>query len=170
MRGLLISDFNIENLSSYIKKETNAPAIDSLSISHGEVFQTLLEGNAPDWSSDPDFVVVWTQPQGVLGAFRDLLNYSRVNEEDLNREVDSYSAALLAASRRTRAVFVPTWVIPPFHQTHGLLDLAPSGGVARALMRINLRLVETLGNAANVYPLWADKWFQLVGPTAFNSR
>ena len=66
-------------------------------------------------------------------------------------------------------MFVPTWVIPPFHQTQGLLDLAPSGGVARALMRITLRLIEMLG-APTVYPLWADKWLQLAGPTAFNSR
>jgi FkbH-like protein len=37
-------------------------------------------------------------------------------------------------------------------------------------MRINLRLVETLAGAPTVYPLWADKWFQLAGPTAFNYR
>jgi len=170
MRGLLISDFNIENLSSYLKKEANAPGIDSISISHGEVFQTLLDEGAPDWSGDPDFVVAWTRPEGVLGAFRDLLNCSPVNEEDLNRQVDVFSAALLGASKRTRAMFVPTWVVPPFHQTQGLLDLASSGGVARALMRINLRLLETLEGAPTVHPLWADKWFQLAGPTAFNHR
>src|SRR5437870_1588018 len=150
MKGLLISDFNIENLSSYLKKEANAPAIDSVSISHGEVFQTLLDDAAPCWSGDPDFVVVWTRPEGVLGAFRDLLNCSPVNEEGLNRDVDAFSAALIAASKRTKAIFVPTWVVPPFHQTQGLLDLAPSGGVARALIRINLRLLETLDAAPTV--------------------
>jgi FkbH-like protein len=170
MKGLLISDFNVENLSSYLKKETNAPAIDSVSISYGEVFQTLLHEGAPGWNGDLDFVVAWTRPEGILGGFRDLLHCSPVNEEELNREVDVFSAALIGASKRTRAMFVPTWVIPPFHQTQGLLDLAPSGGVARALMRINLRLVETLADAPTVYPLWADKWFQLAGPTAFNYR
>ena len=39
-------------------------------------FKTLLDEGAQDWSGDPDFVVVWTRPEGVLGAFRDLLNYS----------------------------------------------------------------------------------------------
>jgi FkbH-like protein len=170
MKGLLISDFNVENLSCYLKKETNAPAIDSVSISYGEVFQTLLHEGAPAWNGDLDFVVAWTRPEGILGAFRDLLHCSPVTEEDLNREVDAFSAALIGASKRTRAMFVPTWVIPPFHQTQGLLDLAPSGGVARALMRINLRLVETLAGAPTVYPLWADKWFQLAGPRAFNHR
>src|SRR2546430_2026005 len=147
MKGLLISDFNIENLSSYLKKEANAPSIDSVSISHGEVFQTLLDDAAPCWSARPDFVVVWTRPEGVLGAFRDLLRCSPVNEEELNREVDAFSAALLEASKRTLAMFVPTWAIPPFHQTQGVLDLSSTSGVARALMQINMRLLKTLEGA-----------------------
>jgi FkbH-like protein len=170
MKGLLISDFNIENLSSYMKKETNPPTIDSVDISYGEVFQTLLDEKAPGWSGDPDFVVAWTRPEGVLGTFRDLLSCSRVSDQDLDREVDAYAAALVGASKRTRAIFAPTWVIPPFHQTQGLLDLAPSGGVARALMRINARLLESLAGAPTIYPLWADKWIQLGGPSAFNYR
>src|SRR5437763_3400 len=170
MRGLFISDFNIENLSAYLKRDKNLPAVDSISISYGEVFQTLLDEKAPGWSGDPDFVVAWTRPQGVLGAFRDLLGCSRVSDQDLDREVDAYAAALLAATKRTRAMFAPTWGIPPFHQTHGLLDLAPGGGVARALMRINMRLLESIAGAATIYPLWADKWIQLAGATAFNYR
>ena len=170
MRGLLISDFNIENLSSYMKRDNEMPAVDSVSSFHGEVFQTLLDEKAPAWSSNPDFVVVWTRPEGVLQAFRDLLSCSRVSDQDLNREVDSYAAALLRASKRIRAMFVPTWVIPPFHQTQGLLDLAASGGAARALMRINVRLLESLAGAPTIYPLWTDKWIQLGGPAAFNYR
>ena len=146
------------------------PAVDSVSSFHGEVFQTLLDEKAPAWSSNPDFVVVWTRPEGVLQAFRDLLSCSRVSDQDLNREVDSYAAALLRASKRIRAMFVPTWVIPPFHQTQGLLDLAASGGAARALMRINVRLLESLAGAPTIYPLWTDKWIQLGGPAAFNYR
>src|SRR5437870_6685084 len=152
MKGLLISDFNIENFSSYLKKEANAPGIDSVNISYGEVFQTLLDDAAPCWSRRPDFVVVWTRPEGVLGAFRDLFNCSPVSEEDLNRQVDAFSAALLEVSKRTRALFVPTWVVPPLHQTQGLLDLAAGSGVARALMRINLRLLQTLESAPAVDP------------------
>ena len=170
MRGLLISDFNIENLSAYLKRDKNLPAVDFVSISYGEVFQTLLDEKAPGWSGDPDFVVAWTRPEGVLAAFRDLLSCSRVRDQDLDREVDAYAAALLGATKRTRAMFAPTWVIPPFHQTQGLLDLAPSGGVARALMRINARLLESLAGAPTIYPLWADKWIQLGGPSAFNYR
>jgi FkbH-like protein len=170
MRGLLISDFNIENLSAYLKRDKNLPAVDAISISYGEVFQTLLDEKTSGWSGDPDFVVIWTRPEGVLGAFRDLLSCSRVSDQDLDREVDAYAAALLKASKRTRAMFAPTWVIPPFHQTQGLLDLAPGGGVARALMRINMRLLESLGGAPAIYPLWADKWIQLAGAAAFNYR
>jgi len=170
MRGLLISDFNIENLSSYLKKEPNAPAIDSVITCYGEVFQTLLDDAAPCWSERPDFVVAWTRPEAVLEAFRKLLDCCSVNEKDLNAQVDTFSAALRQASKRTRALFVPTWVITPFHQTHGLLDLSPTCGVARALMQINRRLLETLEGVPAVYPLWTEKWIQLAGPTAFNQR
>ena len=170
MKGLLISDFNIENLASYLKKEPNAPAIESVSVCYGRVSQTLLDDAAPIWSERPDFVVAWTRPEGVLQTFGDLLSCSPVSDQDLNREVDSYAAALLRASKRTRAMFVPTWVIPPFHQTQGLLDLAASGGAARALMRINVRLLESLAGAPTIHPLWGDKWIQLGGPAAFNYR
>jgi len=170
MKGLLISDFNIENLASYLKKELNAPAIESVSVCYGQVSQTLLDDAAPIWRERPDFVVAWTRPEGVLQTFGDLLSCSPVSDQDLNREVDSYAAALLRASKRTRAMFVPTWVIPPFHQTQGLLDLAASGGGARALMRINVRLLESLAGAPIIHPLWGDKWIQLGGPAAFNYR
>jgi FkbH-like protein len=170
MRGLLISDFNTENLSSYLRKEPNAPAIDSVISSYGEVFQTLLDDTAPCWSEKPDFVVVWTRPEAVLEAFRNLLDCRSVNEKDLNAQVDTFADALRQASQRTRAMFVPTWVVPPFHQTHGLLDLSPTCGVARALMRVNMRLLETLESAPAVYPLWTEKWIQLAGSTAFNQR
>jgi FkbH-like protein len=170
MKGLLISDFNIENLSSYLKKEPNPPIVDSLTTCYGEVFQTLLDDTAPCWSERPDFVVAWTRPEAVLEGFRNLLDCCPVNEKDLNAQVDTFSAALRQASKRTRALFVPTWVIPPFHQTHGLLDLSPTCGVARALMQINMRLMETLEGVPIVYPLWTEKWIQLAGPTAFNQR
>ena len=170
MKGLLISDFNITNLSSYLKKEANAPVIDSVTTSYGEVFQTLLDDAAPCWTQMPDFVVVWTRPQAVLEEFRKVLDCCSVNRNDLNGQVDAFSAALLRASKRTQAMFVPTWAIPPFHQTQGLLDLSSTSGVARALMQINMRLLETLEGMPAVHPLWADKWFQRGGPTAFNQR
>ena len=170
MRGLLISDFNIENLSSYLKKEPNAPIIDSVTTRYGEVFQTLLDDTAPCWSERPDFVVVWTRPEGILEGFRKLLDCYSVSTKELNAQVDAFSAGLQRANKRTQAIFVPTWVISPFHQTQGLLDLSSNNGIARALMQINVRLLETLDGAPTVHPLWTDKWIQLAGPTAFNQR
>src|SRR5438874_1427295 len=146
MKGLLISDFNIENLASYLKKEPNAPAIESVSVCYGRVSQTLLDDAAPIWSERPDFVVAWTRPEGVLQTFGDLLSCSPVSDQDLNREVDSYAAALLRASKRTRAMLVPTWVIPPFHQTQGLMDLAASGGAALVEFHRELKALTRRGS------------------------
>jgi FkbH-like protein len=50
------------------------------------------------------------------------------------------------------------------------LDLSSASGIARALMQINMRLLETLDGVPTVHPLWTDKWIQLAGPTAFNQR
>jgi predicted enzyme involved in methoxymalonyl-ACP biosynthesis len=89
-------------------------------------------------------------------------------ENDLNEQVDAFTAACIAVG--ARAIFVPTWVISAFHQTHGLLDLSSGTGVARALMRINMRLIESLENIPTAHALWAEKWVQLGGSTAFNER
>src|SRR5437764_15420570 len=99
MRGLLISDFNIENLSAYLKRDKNLPAVDFISISYGEVFQTLLDEKAPGWSGDMDFIVAWTRPKGVLAAFIDLLGSSCVIDEDIDRKVDAYAADLLESNK-----------------------------------------------------------------------
>src|SRR5437667_10719843 len=166
MRGLLISDFNINNLSSYLKREPNAPAIDSVTTCYGEVFQTLLDDTAPCWRERPDFVVVWTRPEAVLEEFRKLLDCRSANRKDLQGQVDAFSEGLCRASERTQAIFIPTWVIPPFHQTQGLLDLSPNSGIARALMQIKMRLLEPLDKEPTVQSLWTDNWRLLVVPTA----
>lgn len=170
MKGLLISDFNVENLSAYFKNDSNAPQVVCQVAPYGQVTQSLVDANLPFWQPAPDFIVVWTRPESVLESFARALSGFTVDCAMVRKEVDEYCQNLLLAKRRTRIVFVPTWVVPTFHYGHGMLDLAPDVGVARILMQANLRLLENFDGSSNVIPLNAAKWVELAGDKAYNPR
>jgi len=170
MKGLLISDFNIENLSAYLKVESNAPQLECQVAPYGQITQNLLDGTLPFWQPSPDFVVVWTRPESVLESFARVLSGFAVDGETIRSDVDVYCKRLLLAKHRVRTLFVPTWVVPTFHHGQGMLDLASGIGVARLLMHANMRLLENLDEHSNIIPLNAAKWVELAGKTAFNQR
>src|SRR5712691_1292223 len=99
-KGLLISDFNAENFSAYLKNDGSDPTIDTSTIPYGQVGQTLVDASLPCWQSDLDFVVIWTRPEAVLKMFGDLLSFSDVDVRRLYEQVDEYAAHLLAMRDR----------------------------------------------------------------------
>jgi len=170
LKGLLISDFNLENLAAYLRNDGSRPAVDVAVSPFGQVVPTLLDDGAPCWRSNPDFVVVWTRPEAVLKSFSRLLAFSGVDLEDLFAEVDAYAADLLSAKDRTRVMFVPSWSMPALHRGRGMLALAPRVGIPRVLMQLNLRLWERLDGASQVVPLNAAPWVEAGGEMAFSAR
>src|SRR2546427_965261 len=169
-KGLLISDFNAENLSAYLKNDGSEPRVETSTIAYGQVGQTFVDANLPCWQSDLDFVVTWTRPEAVLEMFGNLLDFADVDVERLYGQVDEYAAHLLGMRERAKVIFAPTWVVPTLHQGHGMLDLAPRVGISRALLQINLRLLENLDRGSNIVPLNAATWIEAAGEKAFNSR
>jgi len=169
-RGLLISDFNIENLSAYLTNDQGIPSIESVIAPYGQVAQTLLDASQPCWQTELDFMVVWSRPEGVIESFQKLLAASPIDEGRLRNEVDDYCQKVAIASRRVRTTFVPTWIVPTIHFGNGMLDLAPRTGLSRAILQANLRLLENLDQIPNAFPLNASKWIELVGEKAFNPR
>lgn len=168
--GLLISDFNVQNLTAYLNNDDNAPRVAALAAPFGQVGQVLLDDGLPCWQSKPEFVVVWTRPECVLEGFRHLLAFAKVDTQEILRQVDEYAAALLVAKDRTRTLFVPTWTVPAVHCGHGMLDLMPGIGVSRVLMQCNLRLLENIDGAMNVIPLQAATWIEAAGEKSVNPR
>jgi FkbH-like protein len=168
--GLLISDFNIDNFAAYLRTDSSTPILDISAVPFGQVSQALLSPDHSCWRSDLDFVVIWTRPEAVLPSFGDLLTFSDVATKQLTEQVDEYARHILAIKNRAKNIFVPTWVVPTLHQGHGLLDLAPETGIARAVMEVNLRLLQNLDGASNVFALNASKWIEIVGDKAFNAR
>src|SRR5262245_6269722 len=114
-KGLLISDFNVENLSAYLKHDRNDPAVDTSTIPYGQVGQVLVDASLACWQSKLDFIVVWTRPEAVLEMFSDLTAFSDVEVKRLYEQVDEYAARLVALKERAKVIFVPTWVVPTLH-------------------------------------------------------
>src|SRR5262249_4559180 len=142
LKGLLVSDFNAENLAAYLRNDSNEPAVDCEVAPFGQVAQSLLEASLPFWQLPLDFVVVWSRPEAVLESFARALDGFAVDADVIRKEVDTYCQQLLLAKDRARVIFVPTWGLPAAHPGQGMLDLAPQVGVARLLMQANLRLLE----------------------------
>ena len=170
MNGLLISDFNIENLAAYLKNDSGIPQVNCEVAPYGQVAQSLLDDSLPFWQTSLDFLVVWSRPEAVLGSFAQALSGLAVEANKVRDEVDEYCRKLLLSKNRACVVFAPTWVVPTFHLGHGMLDLAAEVGVSRILMQANLRLLENLDGHSNVVPLNTGKWVELAGEKAFNPR
>lgn len=161
LTGLLISDFNAQNLAGLLDNSPEPPRFAFRLAPFGQVMQTLADPSMDCWRPDLDVLVVWTRPQSVLPAFQRLLENGRPDPETPSAEVDAYSEALRAASRRARWVFVMTWTLPSYERGLGLLDWKSEHGLRRQLARANLRLAENLQGSPNVYLLDAARWMAL---------
>ncbi|MCL4298378.1 MAG: HAD-IIIC family phosphatase [Anaerolineae bacterium] len=169
-KGLLISDFNISNLAGFLHNEGEAPAVEAGVAPFGQVMPVLMQPDLACWQSQPDFAVVWTQPESVSESFSSMLAYQGSTSETVLADVDTYCALLLEMRHRLKSVFVPTWVLPAYQRGLGLLDLKVDGGLAQTLMRMNLRLAENLAQVSNIYVLDTQRWVNAAGKNAFNPK
>jgi len=168
--GLVIADFNPANLVAYLNNSGERPEVRVSAVPYGQVFQSLLDQDDAAWEQGRDFVVVWTQPESVSISFSRLMNFESVDSTELLKETDEYAAALKTLCRRTTAVLVPTWVTPSFDRGWGMLDLKPGQGLKHALMTMNLRLIERLADAGDIFLLDSQRWIASAGEAATNPK
>ena len=162
-RGILISDFNADNLAALLNQPEEPPALQVTPAPFGQVYQLLADGEHPLWAGAPGFALVWTRPEGVIRAFQSALDYEQPPLSAILEEVDAYAALLREAAARVKALLVPTWSLPPFQRGYGLLDMRPGLGLAHLLMEMNLRLAQRLEPAGNAYLLDAQRWIEAAG-------
>ena len=166
---LLISDFNIQNFANVLGSDTSLPEIETIVAPFNHVMPTLLQRNGDAWKECPDYCIVWTQPESVIPSFRSFLEYTPAPLDKVLEEVAEYASLLVNVSKKVRAVFAPSWVVPTYHQGLGMIDLRE--GIAGALMEMNLRLSSDLRKASNIYLLNTQKWIEAVGgKKAFNPK
>lgn len=164
--GLLISDFNADNLAALLTHDGEQPAVQVKPAPYGQVYQYLVDGSLPEWASRPDFAIVWTRPQGVIPSYAAAQAYERPAVAQILAEVDEYADLLLGLKDRVKVVLAPTWTLPASERGYGLLDLRPGLGLSGLLMRMNLRLAERLEPAGNIYLLDASRWTAAAGRKA----
>jgi FkbH-like protein len=170
MEALLISDFNLANLAGYLKADPAQPVICPVVAPFGQTMETLLDPRSQLWVPDLGLAIVWTRPEGVIDRFRDLLDGITIDINELERQVDAFSAAIRGASQRVKVVFVPLWTLPSQHQGSGLQAFAGEHGVSRCLMRMNDRLIRNLDGHSNIIPLDTQRWLQISGEASHNPR
>ncbi|WP_050043957.1 HAD-IIIC family phosphatase [Bradyrhizobium sp. LTSPM299] len=150
---LVVSDFNAELVSRYISADRTLPACAAASAPYGQVFQILSnESAAPD-----SVALIWTRPEGVIPEYAKLLAGHQSQIDRLDAEVDAFAAMIKQFATRCRYVFVASWVPTFLDRGMGLLNWGKQGA-ARQLARMNLRLAEQLGEAADVFMLDSQRW------------
>ena len=167
---LLISNFNLSNLAALLSKDEESPMIRAVTAPFGQVMQVLLEPASDLWSKGTQGVVVWTSPESVSPSYRRLLESEEAEPEQLMHEVDEFCGSIKAIPGHVNYIFVPSWVVGPFENRMGLLDMDLRHGVSLALMRMNLRLVEDLQNDSRIFVLDAARWVAVHGEKSFSQR
>ncbi len=167
---VLVSDFNLQNFAGYLANDPEFPGIKPITAPFGQPAATLLNRDLPCWQNTPDVAVVWTRPQSVVAAFKDLLAYEPVPLQRVLQQVDEYCALLITMSERVKYALVPAWVLPSYRSVFGVLDMQTEIGLTNTLMRMNLRLAENLEKASNIYVLNTHNWIAQAGAQAFSPK
>ncbi len=163
--GYIVSDFTAVELERRLNDDDSLPIVEFESAPFGQVFPSLMSP-APEGR---DVLVVWTRPEAVCPAFANLLAFEPTSEAELLAQVDEFCNLVLRSAEGYKTTFVPTWVVPPQYRAYGMIDARP-GGATRALAAMNLRLMERLESASNVFVLNAQRWVEGAGRAAQQAK
>lgn len=158
----LISDFNADTLARTLAAA--APHLSTQSAPFGRPHEALA--TAASATRTEGDLVIWTQPQGAIAAFRDALSFKPYDEEQVLAEVDAFAGLIAAAAGTSRTVMVANWTMPAAARRMGPLDNHPNIGLRYLLMRMNLRLADSLTALSNVYLLDTERWISAAGGDA----
>jgi FkbH-like protein len=167
---VLVSDFNLGNLASILARDSSAPSIIPKLAPYGQLMQTILNPDPELWSEDTTGAVIWTSPEAVSGSYKRLCRNTNEGSEGIIGEVDEFCAAIRNLPPHIKYVLVPTWTTAPYEGRLGLLDMDPTRGASLALMRMNLRLAESLSADPRVFVLDASRWTGVYGEKSFSRR
>ncbi len=170
LSGLLISDFTIHVLKSFLEQSSETPVCHVETAPFGQTISFLKNPSEPSWQTQWDFIVVWTQVQAVIPSFAKVLRFEEVAHQDLINECDFFVNAIKEASSRGRFIFVTSWTLPEFYRGYGPIDLKKDNGLRHTLMIVNQRLIEGLADIPNIYILSTDRWLQTIGEKACDPR
>jgi len=170
LRGILLSDFNIQNLAGYLNNYPELPHVEAKTATFGQVIPLLVNSEDKLWQNSYDFAVIWTRPESAVPSFQKVLNFESIDLEKILSEVDEYTELLKNIQTRVKTVFIPSWVYPTYHRGWGILETKTGFGIINILMQMNLRLSQNLADLSHYFVLNTQKWIELSGKTAFNPK
>ncbi len=166
--AVLVADFTIDELAEHLRAtDLDGLAIEAEIAPFDQVTPTLMKLSAEE--PKRDLALVWTRPDQVSPAFRDLLLGDAVDIDRVLSEVDAFAELIKANASAARFVFVPSWVLPPAHRGLGLLELRGPRGT-NVLARMNLRLSEAIAEVPNAFVLDAQRWLAVAADGGVNPK
>lgn len=169
LKGLLISDFNIDLFPGFLNSDPTPPKLAATAAPFGQVYPILSNPNHECWQTGFDFAVVWTLPENAIHSFHRLCRDEEVRMETIQEEVSDFCSQVAGLLDRVKFILVPLWA-PRGKNTFALTELNSQNGPVQALMKMNVRLCEELGPRSRIYLLDATRWLAQVGASAFNPK
>ncbi len=167
LKGVLLSSFNADNLAALLANDPGKPKIEMKTAPYDQVAPVLLGASPELWEGKPDFAVVWTEAEAVIGSYRALRNYEQVSEDLIEKEVNTYAGLLEDLLKKVRFVFVPTWIRPADEKIFGMLEMKPSGA-AYALARMNCLLAKAVERHPGIILLDSQRW--IAGRSSYSPK
>jgi FkbH-like protein len=168
IHGTVVSTFNAKLLANYLENDISVPPFVSVTTApFGQVHSYLLTAR-PDRTDG--FLIVWTQPEAVVGSFQKLLNGEPAQLDAILAEVDEFARLVRSVGERYAQIMLPSWVIPTYHRGLGAVDLKNGTGVRNCLWRMNLRLCDRFQHDANIFVLNAEQWIERSGAESFDPK
>ena len=152
-RGVILSDFRLDDLASALAAGAGT-AIDALALPIEDYPGSLA---ATPTADRKDFAIVWTSALAAMPALDHLKAGEPVADEILDSQVDAYLDRLDQLARHYTHVLVALWATGPDAADPATRSLR-SGGVARAIFRANVKMIEHFRDAATVRVVDSASW------------
>jgi FkbH-like protein len=167
----VIADFNAANLVRLLDKHFAVLGDATVTAApYAQVMQTLLQPSAEFWDRSYDVIVLWTFPGSVVERFNDVLDFQEWSVSDLDRDVDAFVEVVRSVERRVRTVLLPSWVAPTGSPHSPSIEMRRGIGATAALLRMNLRLVDSLDSNPGVVLFNTERWLRHGGRNAFSDK
>ncbi len=168
MKCKVISDFNVQNLINILKKDFSLSGFQFDLCNFGEVMPVLLNKDENYWKLY-EFVIIFTRPQGIISSFKKLMHFEDISLNLILKEVDEFCSHIINIKKHVKIIFINSWIINSYYRGLGINDLK-KGGLANALLQMNLRLIENFENERNIFIIDTNRICNYLGKSSFNNK